>query len=233
MKNKARVTKSNKFLYLLVFAAVFVAGVFFASNKISTRQLTNGNLPTTSPEVRAKLAMVKYSLSKTGINNVVVSSTNYGFEMIFPDHYKFDIGRGFNKDYPENETVSIHTLGIEKIDVNNDLVYAVNIGFINGKTLEQRVDEAVYGQKRNTKPWLKPEEVEKVDIKLRKTALVINGVTAIKIQFQGSFGGDQVVYYLVKGDKYYQISAGKNHGKLFTTNQLSEIDRVIRSFKFI
>lgn len=202
------------------------------SNKFSTLQLNNGSLATSSPEVTPRLLMIEYSLSKTGPSNVAVSSRNYSFQMVFPDIYEFETGKAFNKDYPQNETVGIG--GIDKEEVS-DLVYNVSIGFTNEKDLNQLVEMEIFNQKRNTNPspLLTPAQIDLIDIKLEKTTLVINGSPAVRIRFRGAFDADGIVYYFVNEDNYYRVSVGRNHGKLFTASQLLEIDRVIKSFKFI
>lgn len=232
MTNTIDGRKNSKFLYLVVLIPFFVLITFFIVNKFSTLQTNNDGLKISSSEAKAKLSMVEYSLSKTGINSLLVSSNNYGFQVVFPDFYKFDTGRGFDKMYPEKETVSLFTTSNE--NKTPELVYAVEIGFLNNKTLQELAQDEIYGQKRNMNPSLKPSEIEKVNIKLKKTELFINGTPTIKIQFTGAFGADGIVYYLVKSDKYYRISALRDGGKLytFTQNQLVEIDRVVKSFKF-
>lgn len=233
MTNSTKRKKNSKFLFVVFFTAFFVLVTFFIANKLGKLKTNNDPRPTmSSSEAKAKLSMVEYSLTKTGTNSVLVSSSNYGFEIVLPYFYKFDTGRGFDKMYPEKETVSLFTTANE--NKKPELIYAIEIGFLNGRSLDQLAQEEVYGQKRSVNPSIKTTEIEKIDIKLKKTELTINGLTTIKLQFRGAFGADGIVYFFIKGDKYYRISVLRDDGKLFTftQNQLVEIDQVIRTFKF-
>ena len=181
-------------------------------------------------EIDLKLEIVRYSLLPVDTDRVRLTSGNYGFEMIFSDLYEFSTGRSFNNDNPQNDEVHVGVM--DKDDVS-DLTFTIAIGLLNYKNIEQIVQEAVDAQKRNFNPTANPEEIMDEDMKLEKATDTINGEKVIWFQSRGAFDQDEIFYFFVKGDKYYTIYSGLNHGKHFNPGQLAEIRETVNSFKFV
>ena len=115
---------------------------------------------------------------------------------------------------------------MDKDDIS-DLAYSIEIGLLNNKSIIQLADQELVYVKESLSYAGK---TDRVDIPILKTS--IGGEELISFQYRGAFDVDVLVYYIAKGDTYYRISSGRNHGNHFTKVQFEEIRETINNIRF-
>lgn len=219
-----RIITSRQISIIILLVIVLVSGAIFWKNSYNLS--IDNNTEETSEEIKPKLEMVNYEIEPTQNGQVLLRSSNYKFQFILPSKYEFSSGRGFSKYYPEDETVAVFTLDPH---VENDLTYSINIGFLNNQDINEIVNEEVEGEIRNLGYAGKTKE----DGNFRVTNIVSSAGEGIKMRFIGALGGENLIYYFEKSDKYYRISINPTKSYRFTQAQLNEIEQFINSFKFL
>jgi len=217
-----RITQSRPIIFLTVTAILILLIFAYIFTKPSISPI-NSEQKAQNEDIKPKLEMISYSLHPVGHDKVKLISGNYGFEILFSKEYEFSGTRGFNQYYPEHETVG---MAVNEKGDTSDLTYSIDIGFLNEQSIEQIAKEEIENEKRSFRFAGKSD---KIIVPIEKTQM--NGTEGIRFQLRRASDDDVLVYYLTKGDKYYRISSGRNHGKHFTDVQLEEIRETFNSLR--
>lgn len=197
---------------ILFFGAAFVYWNMMYKNLKSTLSVDE------TKEIKPKLELVRYSLEPLDNGYLRLISDNYHFEFIFRDIYEVSTDRGWNKKYPENESVG---LGIRDREGISNLSFSIDIRFLSNQSLSNIDQDSIAG------------ETQKYNL-VQKTDLMTNGLTITKLRYEGQSNGDIVLqYFFIKEDKLYSLAPGLSSQTTFTNKQLQEIDRIISSFSFL
>ncbi len=235
-KTVRKVTKKSIYskditLFVILAFAVF-AVVLLSKSKITAlvQDKTQVNNLATPSTISPKLERVKYTLEPAE-NGKMLSSSNYDFQVTFPGYYDdFTVGWGFDKDFPENETTSVggkHRL--DPSDKDNFMSYDISIGFLNNQSIQDLIDKQIEGIKKSLEMAGKTEK----DGQIQTQTLTTQAGKFVKVRHIDAFNFESVYYYIPYKDKYYTIYAGQSRNTRFSQVQLSEIDQVVKSFKFV
>ena len=224
--SRKKPTYNHKSVYIVLIAS-FVIGLFLAVSCLPTRLGSKLGM-VDNVEVSPKLKMVEF-VSQESDSQTLITSVNYGFEIEFPSFYEIKTGRAFNKYYPENEDVS---LGASDPDENSDLVYVIRISDSKGELLSDLVDRHIDIAKQSKFPSRYGEILDS-EISLDIGDFVISDNNGIKIDYVASFNKQTVEYFIVNDGLLFNIAVMRNHGELFTAEQIGEIDSVVESFGFL
>ena len=213
--------EKSKIIMLSSLIIIVVLGLLVVRNNSQPTDTNNQLIK--NDQIKPRLSAVEYTSEDVSKNKVEVRSQNYAFSIVIPDNYELSKGRGFDKKFPENESVSVGTRDQEK---QSNLVYNVTIKFLNNKTITDIANTEL--------DFFETEYSETNPLEIELKQVTINGQVGVSYQYKNAFGQDVIVYYFSKGNLYYAITASLDSGqKNFTGNQLREINEVNNSFQFI
>ena len=224
---KKKLTGKKRSLLLVALIGTFLLGALFyirtANRSLDTTQLER-------EKITSQLEMIEYSLEPVKPNKINVRSSNYDFELTFPNRFEFSTGKNITKYAPQNESVD---LGARDKEETDDLLFTVSVHLANNRDLELFTQELIDSLKRNAKATGDIQEIKDSDIKLKKSEILVNGVKGIKLESRDAFDFDIQNYIFQRGDKFFEITAMRDHNKYFTSGQLIEIRDTANSFKFL
>lgn len=203
------------FLIIIAASALLIAINRNQPSEIKNQQFNDNN-------IKPRLSTIEYTVEPLQNNKVEVRSQNYAFSITIPDKYELSKGWGFDKEFPEKESVQISARDNEK---QSALVYVIEIKFLNNKTVED-IAKAEIDYFKTEYNDTNPAEIELKEI-------IINGQKGVTYQSRNAFGQDVIVYYFAKENLYYSISVSLDSTKYFTASQRQEINEVVNSFQFI
>lgn len=225
--------KSKKTI-LIIFLVIFIVGlvaVAFKQKDLLTKESTTSNISQTSADVSPKLMDLDFN-SEISNSSHVVTSNNYSFNISLPKDFEISSDRQFSKYYPDTESVSLYRSNTQ----GEDLIFSLNIYSKNGSSIDEKADKEIEGAKRSIRlsgSSQSDNDVEK-RLNLEKSHVSISGQDAVKMEFYGPQGDENIVYIFdhASKDVYFRMSFYVNNGSKLSVNQAKEVEAIVESFKF-